>query len=87
MIRSENQRLATGTIVLPSFLAKGLEFDAVIMWDASKDKFDEDEQQLVYTIASRAMHRLTITSIGELSQLLQRVPEKYYQKVTSDNKI
>ncbi|HJF86678.1 MAG TPA: AAA family ATPase [Companilactobacillus farciminis] len=87
LIRSENQRLATGTIVLPSFLAKGLEFDAVIMWDASKDKFDEDEQQLVYTIASRAMHRLTITSIGELSQLLQRVPEKYYQKVTSDNKI
>lgn len=79
LIRSENQRLATGTIVLPSFLAKGLEFDAVIMWDASKDKFDEDEQQLVYTIASRAMHRLTITSIGELSQLLQRVPEKYYQ--------
>ncbi|WP_119326700.1 RNA polymerase recycling motor HelD [Companilactobacillus musae] len=79
LIRSENQRLATGTIVLPSFLAKGLEFDAVIMWDASKDKFDEDEQQLVYTIASRAMHKLTVTSIGELSQLLQRVPEKYYE--------
>ena len=80
LIRSENQRLATGTIVLPSFLAKGLEFDAVIMWDASKDKFETDEQQLVYTIASRAMHKLTITSIGELSQLLQRVPEKYYVK-------
>ncbi|WP_083488882.1 RNA polymerase recycling motor HelD [Companilactobacillus kimchiensis] len=79
LIRSENQRLATGTIVLPSFLAKGLEFDAVIMWDASKDKFDEDEQQLVYTIASRAMHRLTITSIGELSQLLQRVPAEDYE--------
>ncbi|AUI72283.1 RNA polymerase recycling motor HelD [Companilactobacillus alimentarius] len=80
LIRSENQRLATGTIVLPSFLAKGLEFDAVIMWDASKDKFDEDEQQLVYTIASRAMHKLTIASIGELSQLLQRVPEKFYTR-------
>lgn len=79
LIRSENQRLAAGKIVLPSFLAKGLEFDAVIMWDASKDKFDEDEQQLVYTIASRAMHKLTITSIGELSQLLQRVPEKFYE--------
>jgi len=79
LIRSENQRLATGTIVLPSFLAKGLEFDAVIMWDASKNKFDEDEQQLVYTIASRAMHRLTITSIGELSQLLQRVPAEDYE--------
>lgn len=79
LIRSENQRLATGTIVLPSFLAKGLEFDAVIMWDASKDKFTEDEQQLVYTIASRAMHKLTVASIGELSQLLQRVPEKFYK--------
>lgn len=56
LIRSENQRLAAGTIVLPSFLAKGLEFDAVIMWDASKDKFSEDEQQLVYTIASRAIN-------------------------------
>ncbi|WP_125565864.1 RNA polymerase recycling motor HelD [Companilactobacillus insicii] len=77
-IRSENQRLATGTIVLPSYLAKGLEFDAVIMWNASKDRFDEDEQQLVYTIASRAMHRLTIAAIGGLSQLLERVPEKYY---------
>lgn len=79
LIKSENQCLATGTIVLPSYLAKGLEFDAVIVWDASKDKFDEDEQQLIYTIASRAMHKLTITAVGQLSQLLQRVPEKYYQ--------
>lgn len=79
-IRSENQRLATGTLVLPSYLAKGLEFDAVVMWDASKDRFDNDEQQLVYTIASRAMHRLTIATVGELSPLLQRVPEKYYTK-------
>ncbi|MQS89732.1 RNA polymerase recycling motor HelD [Companilactobacillus mishanensis] len=78
LIKSENQRLAAGTIVLPSYLAKGLEFDAVIVWDASKDKFDEDEQQLIYTITSRAMHKLTITAIGELSQLLQRIPEKYY---------
>ncbi|AKP67482.1 RNA polymerase recycling motor HelD [Companilactobacillus ginsenosidimutans] len=78
LIKSENQRLAAGTIVLPSYLAKGLEFDAVIVWDASKDKFDEDEQQLIYTITSRAMHKLTITAIGELSQLLQRVPDKYY---------
>jgi Superfamily I DNA and RNA helicases len=80
LIRSENQRLATGTVVLPSYLAKGLEFDAVIMWDASKDKFDDDEQQLVYTIASRAMHRLTITTVGELSPLLKKVPEEYYTK-------
>jgi len=79
-IRSENQRLATGTIVLPSYLAKGLEFDAVIMWNASRDRFDEDEQQLVYTITSRAMHRLTIAAIGGLTQLLERVPEKYYTK-------
>ncbi|GKQ42419.1 DNA helicase [Companilactobacillus sp. RD055328] len=79
LIKSENQRLAEGNLVIPSYLAKGLEFDAVIVWDASKDKFDEDEQQLIYTIASRAMHTLTISAIGEISQLIKKVPTEFYK--------
>lgn len=79
LIRSENQRLAAGTLIVPAYLAKGLEFDAVIMWDASAANYhDEDERQLVYTIASRAMHRLTILAVGELSPLLT-VADKLYQ--------
>lgn len=80
LIKSGNQRLATGDLVMPAYLAKGLEFDAVIMWDASKQNYhDEAEQELVYTIATRAMHRLTIVASGELSPLLQRVPRHLYQ--------
>ena len=56
---------------MPSYLAKGLEFDAVIMWDASKAAYhEEDETQLVYTIASRAMYKLDLVYAGEKSPLL-----------------
>lgn len=79
LIKSENQRLAEGNLVIPSYLAKGLEFDAVIVWNASKDEFAEDEQQLIYTIASRAMHKLTISAIGEMSQLLENIPAEFYK--------
>ncbi|MFC6315897.1 RNA polymerase recycling motor HelD [Lapidilactobacillus achengensis] len=79
LIRSENQRLAAGTIIVPAYLAKGLEFDAVVMWNASATRYhDEDERQLVYTIASRAMHRLTILAQDELSPLLSAVPATLY---------
>ncbi len=81
LIRSENQRLAAGVIVVPSYLAKGLEFDAVILWQANAHFFhEEDERELLYTIASRAMHRLTILASPDLSPLLAQVPADLYQK-------
>ncbi|MFL1695954.1 RNA polymerase recycling motor HelD [Weissella kandleri] len=71
VIRTENQRLVPGTLIVPSYLAKGLEFDAVIMWDASAQNYQgDDERQLVYTISSRAMHQLTILAQKTLSPLL-----------------
>ncbi|WP_258115667.1 RNA polymerase recycling motor HelD [Levilactobacillus yiduensis] len=82
LIQSENQRLAPGTIVVPSFLAKGLEFDGVIVWHASASRYHaEDERQLLYTICSRAMHRLSVIGVGELSPLLADVPENEYEMV------
>lgn len=82
LIRTENQRLVNGVIIVPSYLAKGLEFDSVIMWDASAKAYpDASDQQLVYTIATRAMHRLTIISIGELSPLFAPVPQNEYELI------
>ncbi|ARN95783.1 ATP-dependent DNA helicase [Levilactobacillus brevis] len=79
LIQSENQRLAPGTIVVPSFLAKGLEFDAIIVWQASASRYAaEDERQLLYTICSRAMHRLSLVAVGEVSPLLSDVPAEEY---------
>ncbi|MGM1015606.1 RNA polymerase recycling motor HelD [Limosilactobacillus fermentum] len=80
LIQTENQRLAQGTIVVPSYLAKGLEFDAVIVWDANQAKYQGDaERQLVYTICSRAMHALTVTSVGPVTDLIGQIPGGLYQ--------
>jgi len=82
LIQSENQRLAPGTIVVPSFLAKGLEFDGVVVWQASASRYSaDDERQLLYTICSRAMHRLSIVAVEELSPLLSDVPTDEYEMV------
>lgn len=82
LIRSENQRLAAGVIIVPSYLAKGLEFDAVVLWQANAHFFHhEDERELLYTIASRAMHRLILLATPDLSPLLDQVPESLYEQV------
>ncbi|WP_125546955.1 RNA polymerase recycling motor HelD [Levilactobacillus lindianensis] len=82
LIQSENQRLAPGVIVVPSFLAKGLEFDAVIVWQASASRYAaEDERQLLYTICSRAMHRLSLIAVAEPSPLLAGIPEDEYETI------
>lgn len=80
LIQTENQRLLNGVIVISSYLAKGLEFDAVVMWDASDENYGSlTEQQLVYTICTRAMHKLDIISIGKLSKLFNNVPKDKYK--------
>ena len=80
LIRTENQRLVKGPIIVPSFLAKGLEFDAVIVWNANDQEYHgDDERQLLYTICSRAMHALTLTVTGTPTNLLNGVPKDEYQ--------
>ena len=82
LIRTENQRLVDGIIIVPSYLAKGLEFDAVVVWNCNANQYpDDSERQLLYTIASRAMHLLTLISIGQPTPLLQDVPTDEYQLI------
>ena len=82
LIRTENQRLVKGPIIVPSFLAKGLEFDAVIVWNANDQQYHgDDERQLLYTICSRAMHALTLTVTGQPTSLLAGVPKDEYQLI------
>lgn len=81
LIQTENQRLVPGLIVVPSYLAKGLEFDAVIVWNANREKYKGDsERQLLYTICSRAMHALSIVAVGKPTELLDQVDPSLYKK-------
>jgi DNA helicase II / ATP-dependent DNA helicase PcrA len=49
-----------GAVVIPSYFAKGLEFDAVIL---IQDKAREGESKLNYVMATRALHELVVFKI------------------------
>lgn len=74
LITSESSRLTAGISIIPCYLAKGLEFDAVIVYDASVDSYEGEEQRkLMYTICTRALHRLVILYSGQVTELLKDV--------------
>jgi len=66
-----------GINVIPSYLAKGIEFDAVILYDASQYQ-KESERKLFYTVCTRAMHVLHMFATGQLSPLMAGVPKDRY---------
>ena len=62
-----------GAVVLPVYLAKGLEFDAVILADAGAEQYSLDEDRnLLYVACTRALHALTVLYSGAPSPLLPR---------------
>lgn len=63
----------SGSILLSLPLAKGLEFDHVVIVDANKNDFPETDlsRRRLYTAISRATSTVSIFSNGELSPLLK----------------
>ncbi|WP_311773165.1 RNA polymerase recycling motor HelD [Listeria booriae] len=69
----------SGIIVLPAYLAKGIEFDAVIIPDASAHNYEKSfEQNLFYTACTRAMHELVLFAVGDKTPFIDRVPSDFY---------
>lgn len=62
----------SGLVMLPSYLAKGLEFDVVIIANADSRNYRENEldTKLLYVIMTRPLHKLYIYYSGELTPLL-----------------
>lgn len=61
-------------MLLDLALAKGLEFDHVIVADAQEEVYPNTElcRRRLYTAISRATHRVTIISQGRLTPLLRK---------------
>ncbi len=61
-----------GTVLLSLRVAKGLEFDHVIVPDAQAEVYPDTPlaRRRLYTVLSRAMHRVTVLSQGQLTPLL-----------------
>lgn len=71
-IEKDDDDYVNGVLVIPSYLAKGLEFDVVFIYNASDKKYNsEDERLLLYTCCTRALHVLNIYYLGEITPLLK----------------
>jgi DNA helicase II / ATP-dependent DNA helicase PcrA len=78
LVKSGAMEYEQGIVIIPAYLAKGIEFDAVIIYDASAKTYGRESlRRLFYTACTRAMHQLKLYSIGEPSPILRGVPVEY----------
>lgn len=60
-----------GVFIIPVYMSKGLEFDAVIICDVNNCNYiDEDDKNLLYVGCTRALHRLNLFCEGKISPLV-----------------
>ena len=73
LIRGKDSEYNSGISIVPSYLAKGLEFDCVIISNASKIQYTDSslDIKLLYVTITRAMSKLDIFYIGEITDLLK----------------
>ena len=73
LIRSKDSEYFAGISVVPSYLAKGLEFDSVMLYNANKEKYKKEvlDIKLLYVAITRAMSKLDIYYTNNLTELLK----------------
>jgi DNA helicase-2/ATP-dependent DNA helicase PcrA len=68
----ENLTFVKGITVISAHMSKGLEFDEVIVPHVdSKNYHTEIDRSMLYVAVTRAMHRLTLTYTGEVTEFLK----------------
>ncbi len=72
VIRKNDVLPASGVVLMELSLAKGLEFDHVVICDAQQEVFPNTPlaRRRLYTAISRAMHKVTVFAQGTLTSLL-----------------
>lgn len=71
LIVSSDEEIEKGVVIIPAYMAKGLEFDAVLVFDVSEDNYSTGlEKRLLYIACTRALHRLTLYYTGVKSTFI-----------------
>jgi DNA helicase-2/ATP-dependent DNA helicase PcrA len=82
LLTRDDVNFSRGTIVLPVYLAKGLEFDGVILFDANQETYGlEQDRKLFYTACTRALHKLHLICCGKLPPFIEDIPGEYYETI------
>ncbi|AUM86885.1 helicase [Clostridium botulinum] len=70
-IMKDDDEYVSDTLVIPAYLAKGLEFDVVLIYNAGDGNYScQEERLLLYTACTRALHLLCIYYSGKVTPLL-----------------
>ncbi len=89
----EKAEFGNGILVLPVEYTKGLEFDAVLIFNPTRDAYpvDDGHAKLLYVAATRALHELCILHTGSLTGLIaDPIPKRENpqgQEMTSDKEM
>lgn len=75
IINEKNEEYHGGLCIMPSYLSKGLEFDAVILYNANNINYTDNyiDSKLLYVAITRAMHELYVNYDKELSVSLKNL--------------
>lgn len=77
LVTKDTPTFNQGIQVIPAYLAKGVEFDAVLIYDASPQAYRrESERKLFYTACTRAMHRLQLYTAGKWTPFVHGVEQE-----------
>ena len=80
----EKAVFSDGIMVLPVVYTKGLEFDAVLIFDPDKEEYpvDDGHAKLLYVAATRALHELCVLYREDLTGLIEEpLPEEKQKEI------
>jgi DNA helicase-2/ATP-dependent DNA helicase PcrA len=81
LLTSDDVNFSRGIVVLPVYLAKGLEFDAAVVFGADAEHYGlERDRRLFYTACTRALHKLHLFYSGKASPFIEEIPGEYYER-------
>lgn len=60
LLESKTEKFNRNLVLIPSYIAKGLEFDSVIVYTSIENTYTKEERYLYYVACTRAQHHLII---------------------------
>ncbi|KZE51457.1 RNA helicase [Brevibacillus parabrevis] len=79
LLGSKDNQFPGGVTVMPAYLTKGLQFDAVILLDVASYQSNEWDAKLLYVAMTRPVHRLVMTRMAdEEAPLLTNLAQELY---------
>ncbi|HAZ21474.1 MAG TPA: hypothetical protein DCY84_03805 [Firmicutes bacterium] len=76
LVLNDDRSIKAPLLVMPVYLASGMEFDAVIVPEVGC--YHVGERRTLYTVCTRALHRLYLYTEGETPELLRTIDPEYY---------